>query len=248
MNKLIKSFKDIKNIKLVSNIINDIFLYISNYVKSGISTGEINDICHERIIKFHNAYPATLKYMDFPKSICTSINDVVCHGIPKYDDILRSGDVINIDIAICKNNYYSDASRMFFIGKPNKLTYKLCCVAKKSIYLALNYVKDGNKLNLIGKTIQNYVNKNGFSVVKNYGGHGIGKNFHEEPFVLHHTNDSNFILRSGMIFTIEPMINIGAPDTKLMNDGWTVKTVDGSISAQYEHTILVTKDGYEILV
>ncbi len=248
MSKLIKSIYDIKNIKIVSNMVSDVLSYINFYIKPGISTGEINDICYDRIVKFHKAYPATLGYMDFPKSICVSVNDVVCHGIPKYNIFLKEGDIVNIDVAIFKNNYYSDASKMFFVGKPNKLALKLCYVTKNSIYLALKYVKHGNKLNVIGKVIQNYVEKYGFSVVKNYCGHGIGNNFHEEPFVLHYINNCNTILKSGMVFTIEPMINLGSSDIKLMKDGWTVKTKDGSLSAQYEHTILVTYNGYEILV
>ncbi len=247
MINIIKNFKDIKKIKIASNIASDTLYYISKYIKPGISTGKINDICHDRIVNYHNAYPAALKYMGFPKSICTSINNVVCHGIPSYNCILCDGDIINIDIAVCKNNYYSDTSKMFFVGKPNISAIKLCKTTKKSLYLSLKCIRNGGKFRDIGKIIQNYVSKKKYSVVKNYCGHGIGKNFHEEPHILHYNNNCNLNFKSGMVFTIEPMINIGSEKTIVMNDGWTVKTKDGSLSAQYEHTILVTDHGYEIL-
>ncbi len=244
---MIKNLKEIKNIKISSKIASETLFYISKYIKPGISTGKINDICYDRIVNYHNAYPASLKYMGYPKSICTSINDVVCHGIPDYNCILNDGDIINIDIAVCKNNYYSDTSKMFFVGKPNNLAIKLCKVTKKSLYLSLNCIKNGGQFKNIGNIIQNYVNSKGYSVVKNYCGHGIGKKLHEKPNVLHYKNNCNLIFKTGMIFTVEPMINIGSEDTFVMNDGWTVKTKDGSLSAQYEHTILVTDSGYQIL-
>ncbi len=244
---MIKNFKDIKNIKISAKIASEVLFYISKYIKPGISTGKINDICYNRIVEYHKAYPAALKYMGFPKSICTSINDVVCHGIPSYNCILLDGDIINIDIAICKNNYYADISKMFLVGKPNYIAVRLCKVTKKSLYLSLKCIKNGGKFKNIGKIIQNYVNKKGYSVVKNYCGHGIGRNFHEEPHILHYKNNCNLFFKTGMIFTIEPMINMGSEDTIIMNDGWTVKTKDGNLSAQYEHTILVTDNSYEIL-
>ncbi len=247
MSYIIKNFKEIENIKVSGRIANDILMYIYKYIKPGISTGKINDICYERIVNFHNAYPASLKYMGFPKSICTSVNDTVCHGIPDYNCILYDGDIINIDIAICKNNYYADTSKMFLVGNPDKKAIKLCDVTKKSLYLSFKCIKNGGKLKNIGKIIDNYIKKKGYSVVKNYCGHGIGNKLHEKPHVLHYSNNYNLILRSGMVFTIEPMINSGSEETVVMNDGWTVKTKDGSLSAQYEHTILVTDYGYEIL-
>ncbi len=247
MSYIIKNSKEIKNIKISGKIARDVLFYISKYIKPGISTGRINDICYDRIVNFHNAYPASLLYMGFPKSICTSINNVVCHGIPNYNCILSNGDIINIDIAVCKNNYYADTSKMFLVGKPDYKAIKLCKITKKSLYLSLKCIKNGTELKNIGRIIDNYVKKKGFSVVKNYCGHGIGKNFHEKPHILHYKNNYNLILKSGMVFTIEPMINLGSKDTIVMNDGWTVKTRDGSLSAQYEHTILVTDYGYEIL-
>ncbi len=243
----IKTLKDIKNIISVSRIVCKMLNYIKHFVKPGISTGEIDDICNNRIINFYKALPASLGYMNYPKSICTSINDVVCHGIPSYNQYLKDGDIINIDISICKNNYYSDASKMFFVGKPNLNAIKLCKVTKNSIFKALNYVKPGYKINIIGNIIQEYVESFGYSVVKYYCGHGIGMNLHEEPQILHYKNKCNIKFIPGMIFTIEPMINLGSNKTKLMKDGWTVKTVDKSLSAQYEYTILVTNTGYKIL-
>ncbi len=239
---------DIKKIKKSSEIVSDVLSFIFKYIKPGISTGEIDFLCHKRIINHHNAYPACLGYMNYPKSICTSVNDVVCHGIPNNNHILSNGDIINIDVSVLKDNYYSDASKMYFVGKPSKSAADLCYVTYESIKSTLKYVKSGNKLNLIGKIIQDYVEGNGYSVVRNYCGHGIGKNLHEDPQVLHYFSlNNNVILKSGMVFTIEPMVNIGSYKTKIMSDGWTVKTLDGELSAQYELTILVTDFGYEIL-
>ncbi len=244
---IIKNNKDIKKMINVSKIAKNILLYISKYIKAGISTGYINDLCHNKIINYYKSYPAVLGYMNFPKSICTSVNDVVCHGIPNYNFILKNGDIINIDISICKDKYYSDVSKMFFVGTPNINVLKLCNITYNSIFYALKCVKNGNKLNLIGKNIQKYVEYYGYSIVKNYCGHGIGRKLHEFPQILHYKNDYNLSMKTGMIFTIEPMVNLGHSDTYIMEDGWTVKTKDGSLSAQYEHTILVTKNGYKIL-
>ncbi len=239
--------KDINYIIICSNIVKDVLFFIKKYIKPGISTGEINDICHNRIVNYHKAYPASLGYMNYPKSICTSINNVVCHGIPDYSCILKNGDIINIDIGICKYNYYSDSSRMYFVGKPSVEAKKLCIVTYKSIFYALKFLKFNKKISTIGCKIQEYIEKYGYSVVRDYCGHGIGKNFHEFPQILHFKNNCNIFLKTGMVFTIEPMINIGCYKTIVMDDGWTVKTLDGSLSAQYEHTILITDKGYKIL-
>ncbi len=243
----INKSKDIKNIILVSKIVNEMLNYISNFIKPGISTGIIDNICYNRIIKFYKAYPASLGYMNYPKSICTSINDVVCHGIPRYNKFLKNGDIINIDISICKNNYYSDGSKMYFVGNVNKKYINFCNIIKNSILKSLKYIKPGNKINIIGNIIQNYIEKFGYSIVKNYCGHGIGKKLHEEPCILHYKNNYDWKFIKGMIFTIEPIVNMGSYKTKIMNDGWTVKTVDKSLSAQYEYTILVTNKGCKIL-
>lgn len=244
---IVKNKKDIKNMFIVGNIVKNLLLYISKYIKEGISTGYINDICHYKIINYYKAYPAILGYMNYPKSICTSVNNVVCHGIPDYNCILKNGDIVNIDISICKNEYYSDSSKMFFVGTPSINVLKLCNITYNSIFYALKCIKNGNKINLIGKNIQKYVNYYGYSIVKNYCGHGIGKKLHEFPQILHYKNNYNFRMKTGMVFTIEPMVNLGNNDTYIDKDGWTVKTKDNSLSAQYEHTILVTENGYKIL-
>ncbi len=247
MSIIIKNKKDIRNIKIVSKIASEILIYIKKYIKPGISTEKINLLCHDRIVNYHNAYPASLGYMGFPKSICTSVNDVVCHGIPKSSKILKEGDIINIDVAVVKNKYYSDISKMFFVGTPNKIAFNLCKVTKYCLNKVIKYIKPGIKLNLIGEIIQDYVSSYNYSVVKDYCGHGVGFYLHEDPKVLHYKNNIDIILKSGMIFTIEPMINLGKSDTKISRDGWTVKTKDGSLSAQYEHTILVSDNGCEVL-
>ncbi len=248
MSIFIKNHQDIKKIIVASKIAVDILSYIGQYIKEGVSTYDLDLICYKRIVQKHHAYPASLGYMGFPKSICTSINDVVCHGIPNKKDILRNGDIINIDVGILKDNFYSDMSRMYFVGVPNSITLNLCRVVKNSIKLALKYVKPNYKINIIGKIIQDYVKPYGYSIVKDYCGHGIGRQYHEDPQILHYYIDNNELcFKKGMVFTIEPMINIGSDKTYVMNDGWTVKTLDGSLSAQYEHTILVTDIGYQIL-
>ncbi|WP_343189591.1 type I methionyl aminopeptidase [Buchnera aphidicola] len=243
---MIKKKKEIKNIRLAGKIAAKTLEMIENYIKPNINTETINNICHNYIIK-KKAIPACLGYKGFPKSICTSINEVVCHGIPNKKDILKKGDIINIDITVIKNGYHGDVSKMFILGEKNHLGKKLCKAAQKSLYLSLKKIKPGVKINIIGETIQNYINKKNFSIVKNYCGHGIGKNFHEEPQILHYKNKKKMILKKGMVFTIEPMINIGSCEVETMEDNWTVKTKDRKLSAQYEHTILVTKTGCEIL-
>ncbi|MDE5285513.1 MAG: type I methionyl aminopeptidase, partial [Buchnera aphidicola] len=189
-----------------------------------------------------------LGYHGFPKSICISINDVVCHGIPSECIVLKEGDIVNVDITVVKNGYHGDTSKMFCVGKVSILAKRLCQITQESLYRALRIIKPGIKIYKIGETIQNYVENENFSVVKEYCGHGIGRNFHELPHILHYKNENNnTILSEGMIFTVEPMINAGKSSVKCMKDNWTVKTKDRSLSAQYEHTILVTKNGCDIL-
>ncbi len=248
MSILIKNSQDIKKLIIASKIAVDVLSYISKYVKVGVSTYDLDILCYKRIVQKHNAYPATLGYMGFTKSICTSINNVVCHGIPNKQDILQYGDIINIDVGILKDDFYSDMSRMYFVGVPNLVALNLCRVVKKSIMLAVKCIKPNRKVNLIGKIIQNYIKPYGYSIVKDYCGHGIGRNFHEDPQILHYyVNNNKLCFKKGMVFTIEPMINVGSDKTYTMNDGWTVKTLDGSLSAQYEHTVLVTDTGSKIL-
>ncbi|WP_343192758.1 type I methionyl aminopeptidase [Buchnera aphidicola (Taiwanaphis decaspermi)] len=247
MNVLLKNKSEIKKIKIASKIASEVLEMIKSYVIPNITTLELNDICHDFIIK-KKAIPGCLGYQGFPKSVCISVNDIVCHGIPNKNKKLKNGDIVNIDVTVVKNKYYSDTSKMFFVGKPSILSKRLCYVAKKSLYLAIKVIKPEIKLYKIGETIQKYVEKKGFSVVRDYCGHGIGRYFHEEPQILHYkSNKNNLIIKKNMVFTIEPMINAGSKSVKCMKDGWTVKTKDRSLSAQYEHTVLITKNGCEIL-
>lgn len=247
MKILIKNLYQIKKIKIAAEIVSKTLKMIENHIIPGVSTEHINKLCHNYILK-KKANSASLGYYGFPKSICTSVNNVVCHGIPSKFEILKDGDIINVDVAVIKDNYYADGSKMFFVGTSKKLGKKLCKIAKNSLYLSIEKIKPGVPLSIIGSTIQKYVEKNNFSVVRKYCGHGIGLYFHEAPQILHYKSyPNNTILKPGMIFTIEPMINTGTYDVFQTQDGWTVKTEDNGLSAQYEHTILVTETGYEIL-
>jgi methionyl aminopeptidase len=214
-------------------------------VKPGISTDEIDKVCYE-FINDHNAYSAPLFYRGFPKSCCTSANHVVCHGIPS-DKILKDGDIVNVDVTAFKNGWHGDTSRMFKIGEISIKAEKLINTTYESMMKAIKIVKDGIKLGDIGSTIQSHVETEGFSVVQDFCGHGIGRTFHKEPNILHYgEKGTGEKIKTGMIFTIEPMVNLGNYETKTLNDGWTAVTKDKSLSAQFEHTIGVTKNGYEI--
>jgi methionyl aminopeptidase len=219
--------------------------YISDFVKIGVSTNELNSLCHDMIIS-RGAIPAPLNYRGFPKSICTSVNHVVCHGIPG-DKILSNGDIINIDVTVILDGWHGDTSRMFFVGEPSIKAKRLVKCTYDCMMMAIEKIKPGLPLNQIGKIIEEYAVSNGFSVVRDYCGHGIGKVFHAPPNVVHYYDPSNkIILKPGMFFTIEPMINEGKPETKLLSDKWTVVTRDRSLSAQFEHTLGVTDSGFEI--
>ncbi len=219
--------------------------YIAPYVKPGVSTEELDKLCHDFIIK-HQAIPAPLNYKGFPKSICTSVNHVICHGIPGNKK-LKNGDIINIDVTVIVDGWHGDTSRMYFVGEPPIKAKKLVDVTYHAMLAGIEQVKPGNSLGDIGAAIQNIAEAEGYSVVRDFCGHGIGQTFHDAPNVLHYgTAGEGDILKEGMFFTIEPMINIGKYHTKTLSDGWTVVTKDKSLSAQFEHTIGVTKDGYEI--
>lgn len=244
----IKTSEDIKKMRIAGRLAAEILEMIESYIQPGISTERLNIICHNYITNVQNAIAAPLGYHGFPKSICTSVNEVVCHGIPNDLYKLKDGDIINIDITIIKNGFHADTSKMFIIGKPTKLGKLLCQTTQTSLYLAIHTIKPGVRLKTIGQTIQKFVENKNFSVVREYCGHGIGKLFHEVPHVLNYdADDGGVILEPGMTLTIEPMVNAGSRYVYTENDGWTVKTKDRSLSAQYEHTVLVTKNGYEIL-
>ena len=220
---------------------------IEPHVVAGITTGELDRICHDYIVNDQQAIPAPLNYKGFPKSICTSVNHVVCHGIPG-DKRLKNGDIVNIDITVIKDGFHGDTSRMFYIGKPGVLARRLTETARECMLRGIETVKPGARLGDIGHAIQSHAEAQHFSVVREYCGHGIGREFHEEPQVLHYGRQgTGMVLEPGMTFTIEPMINAGKKETRLLSDNWTVVTRDHSLSAQWEHTIAVTADGHEIL-
>jgi len=243
----IKSKADIEKMRIAGKLASEVLEMIGQYVKPGVSTEELDQICHDYIVKEQNAIPAPLNYKGFPKSICTSVNHQVCHGIPSDDKILRESDIINIDVTVIKEGFHGDTSKMYYAGKPSILAERLCKVTQECMYQAISIVKPGLHIGDIGAVIQKHAYDNNFSVVKDYCGHGIGKNFHESPQILHYgIKNTGMRLEEGMTFTIEPMINSGKYKTKLLNDGWTVVTQDHSLSAQWEHTILVTSNGYEV--
>jgi methionyl aminopeptidase len=243
----IKNPAQIAKMRVVTRLTAQVLDMITPYVQAGITTGELDKICHDFIVNEQQAYPAPLDYHGFPKSICTSVNHVICHGIPG-DKVLKKGDIINIDISVEKDGFIGDSSRMFCVGKPLPIAKRLVDVCYDAMHLAIDTVKPGSYLGDIGYAIQAYVEKNRFSVVREYCGHGIGENFHEAPQVLHYgRKGTGMQLQEGMTFTIEPMINVGKKETRMLADGWTVVTKDRSLSAQWEHTILVTATGHEIL-
>ncbi len=220
---------------------------IEPHVRAGVTTDELNAVCHEYIVVEQQAIPAPLNYRGFPKSICTSVNHVICHGIPS-DRKLKNGDIINIDVTVIKDGFHGDTSRMFFVGEPSIRARRLVQICRECLDIGIGLVRPGARLGDIGHAIQKHAEGNGFSVVREYCGHGIGRTFHEEPQVLHYGSpDTGMELKPGMTFTIEPMLNAGKKETKLLPDQWTVVTRDRSLSAQWEHTILVTGDGHEVL-
>ncbi|PCJ31517.1 MAG: type I methionyl aminopeptidase [Gammaproteobacteria bacterium] len=243
----IKTNDEIKKMRVAGRLAAGVLTMITPYVKAGITTDEINQICHDYIIDVQKAIPAPLNYHGFPKSICTSVNHVICHGIPGKKK-LKDGDIINIDITVIKEGYHGDTSMMFHIGQTSIIAQRLCANAREAMLLGIGLVKPGIQLGDIGHIIQQHAEAERFSIVREYCGHGIGLGFHEDPQVLHYgTPGTGFTLEAGMTFTIEPMVNAGKHHIKQLPDNWTVVTKDRSLSAQWEHTILVTEEGYEIL-
>jgi len=246
---IIKTQAEIEKMRNAGKLAAQLLNYVEPFVGEGVSTLYLNDLCEEFTQK-HGAISAPLNYHGFPKSICTSINNVVCHGIPSEKDILKNGDIVNVDITVILDGYHGDTSRTIMVGSVDEDIKKLVNRAEKAMYRGIAAVKAGKYLYEVGKAIEKYIGKFGYSIVQTYGGHGIGKNFHEDPHVLHHFSQDNKIrLKEGMIFTVEPMINMGnsAEVETSASDGWTVTTADGSLSAQFEHTILVTSGEAEIL-
>jgi len=244
---LIKAQEEITKMRVAGKLAAQVLEMITPYVKAGITTNELNDRCHDYIVNELNAIPAPLHYKGFPKSICTSINHVICHGIPN-EKKLKEGDIINIDVTVIKEGYHGDTSKMFAVGKASIQAARLMRVTRECLLLGIQQVKPGNYLGDIGATIQAHAHAHHFSVVQEYCGHGIGKEFHEDPQVLHYGKAGTGLkLEAGMTFTIEPMLNAGKRQSHLLPDKWTVVTKDHSLSAQWEHTILVTETGYEVL-
>ncbi len=247
MSVTIKTPEEQEKMRVAGRLAAEVLDMIGEYVKPGVTTEELDRICHDYITKTQDAIPAPLNYRGFPKSICTSVNHVVCHGIPG-EKKLKSGDAVNIDVTVIKDGYHGDTSRMFFVGKPGIQAERLANVAYESMWLGIGELGPGKHLGDVGAAIQAHVEKNRFSVVREYCGHGIGRVFHEDPQVLHYgVRGTGAELQAGMTLTVEPMVNAGKRHVKLLNDGWTVVTKDHSLSAQWEHTVLITDDGYEVL-
>jgi methionyl aminopeptidase len=248
----INNQEDIERMRIAGKLASEVLDFITPFIKPSITTEKIDSLCHDFMTNKQGTIPAPLNYAPpghtpFPKSICTSVNNQICHGIPG-EKILKKGDVVNIDITVIKDGYHGDTSRMFFVGEPSIQAKRLCDVTYQSMWLGIRKVKAGAYLGDIGYAIQSYAESNSYSVVREFCGHGIGKVFHDEPQVLHYGNSGEGLkLEAGMIFTIEPMINAGKKDIKVLPDNWTVVTKDRSLSAQWEHTILVTDKSYEVL-
>ena len=248
MSTLIKTAEEIDKMRVAGRLAAEVLTMIGEHVKVGVSTETLNQICHDYIVNVQGAIPAPLNYRGFPKSICTSVNQVICHGIPSEKKILKDGDIINVDVTVIKDGYHGDTSKMFFVGQPSIVAQRLVRVTQECLYKSLALVRPGCTLGDIGAVIQQHAQANRYSVVREYCGHGIGKVFHEEPQILHYGKaGEGMALQAGMTFTIEPMINAGTHHTKLLPDEWTVVTKDHKLSAQWEHTILVTETGVEIL-
>ena len=248
----IKSADEIEKMRRAGRLAAEVLDFISPHVRAGVTTGELDRLCHDYIVHEQAATPAPLNYappgyQPYPKSICTSVNHVVCHGVPG-DKKLRNGDIVNIDITVIKDGYHGDTSRMFYVGQPSIQAKRLCEVTYECMWHGIAAVKPGATLGDIGHAIQTHAEQHGYSVVREFCGHGIGARFHEEPQILHYGRSGTGLrLEPGMTFTIEPMINAGRADIRQLADGWTIVTKDHSLSAQWEHTILVTANGHDVL-
>jgi len=249
---LIKTPEEIERMRVAGRLAAEVLDFIAPHVRPGVTTGELDRLCHDYMVHHQGTIPAPLDYAPpgyrpFPKSICTSVNHQVCHGIPG-DRVLKNGDIVNIDITVIKDDYHGDTSRMFYVGEPSLAARRLCEVTYECMWAGIAQVGPGSFLGDIGHAIQTHAEKHGFSVVREFCGHGIGRRFHEEPQVLHYGKPGTLDrLAAGMIFTIEPMINAGRREIRELADGWTIVTKDHSLSAQWEHTVLVTEAGFEVL-
>lgn len=252
MTVVIKTPDEIELMRVAGRLAAEVLDYIAPYVRPGVTTGHIDELCHRYMVEHQKTTPAPLDYAPpgyrpFPRSVCTSVNHVVCHGVPG-EKKLKAGDIVNIDITVIKDGYHGDTSRMFYVGAPSIQARRLCEVTYECMWHGIAAVRPAGYLGDIGEAIQKHAESHGFSVVREFCGHGIGRKFHEEPQVLHYGQASTGLpLQPGMIFTVEPMINAGRPEIRQLADGWTIVTKDHSLSAQWEHTVLVTPSGYEVL-
>jgi methionyl aminopeptidase len=248
MNVSIKTPADIEKMRVAGRLAAEVLQVVAPHVKAGVSTAQLDRICHDHIVNVQKAIPANVGYKGFPASVCTSVNNVICHGIPTDAKILKDGDILNIDVTVIKDGFHGDTSRMYIVGKPSVKAKRLVDVTREAMFRAIRLVRPGATLGDIGHAIQTYAESERFSVVREYCGHGIGRVYHEDPQVLHYGQPGvGLKLQEGMTFTIEPMFNEGQRHTRLLPDGWTVVTKDRSLSAQWEHTVAVTADGVEIL-
>jgi len=252
MNVVVKTPGELAKMRVAGRLAAEVLDFIAPQVKVGITTNEINRLCHDYMVNVQHTVPAPLNYAPpgyspYPKSVCTSVNHVVCHGVPS-DKKLKPGDIVNVDITVIKDGYHGDTSRMFCAGQPSVQARRLCDITYECMWRGIAAVRAGARLGDIGHTIQSCAENNGYSVVREFCGHGIGRKFHEEPQVLHYGRPgTGLVVEAGMTFTIEPMINAGRADIRSLADGWTIVTKDHSLSAQWEHTVLVTDDGFEVL-
>ncbi|WP_299584413.1 type I methionyl aminopeptidase [uncultured Microbulbifer sp.] len=248
MTSAIKTPEQIAKMRIAGRLAAEVLEMIGEYVVPSVTTEELDRRCHDHIVNVQKAIPACLGYRGFPKSICTSVNEVVCHGIPSESKVLKKGDIINIDVTVIKDGWFGDTSKMFFVGKPAAHAERLVSITQECLYKAIEIVRPGTSLGDIGHVIQQHAEKNYYTVVRDFCGHGIGDVFHEEPQVLHYGQPgTGEILQEGMTFTIEPMINAGKAATRVLGDGWTAITKDRRLSAQWEHTMVVTSSGVEVL-
>ena len=244
----VKTPEQIEKMRVAGRLAAEVLEMLVPHVKPGVSTEELDRLAYEHIVEVQKAVPANVGYKDFPKTLCTSVNHVICHGIPNPGKLLRDGDIVNIDVTVIKDGWHGDTSRMYFAGTPSVLAKRLVDTTLEAMLLGIGQVRPGATRGDIGSAIQRHVEAQGYSVVREYCGHGIGRIYHEDPQVLHYGHPgAGMKLQKGMTFTVEPMVNAGKPQTRLLPDGWTVVTRDHSLSAQWEHTVAVTDDGYEIL-
>lgn len=248
----IKTPEEIEKMRVAGRLAAEVLDFITPYVRPGVTTGKLNDLCHAYMVNEQGTVPAPLNYAPpgykpFPKSICTSVNHQVCHGIPG-DRVLKPSDVLNIDVTVIKEGFHGDSSRMYYVGEPSIQARRLCDVTYECMWIGIAQVRPGSRLGDIGAAIQNHAEKHGFSIVREFCGHGIGRKFHEDPQILHYGKPGTGLqLEQGMTFTVEPMINAGKSAIRELADGWTIVTKDHSLSAQWEHTVLVTETGFDVL-